>query len=253
MSEKISILVVDDEVPVCTSIASALTSDAISVETVLSGEEALDKDLSLYNIVITDLMMPGISGMDLLKELKKRSIKAEVIMITGYPSIKSAVESIKLGAFDYLPKPFTPRELRSIVQRIREKHKASMVTESIEVKPPAGLRCIPGNVWIKIEDDRTVKVGIHHLLVSSIDNIVAIDFPKLNDNRFQGESLIIINDSNKYMHRVWTPVAGKIIVINEKIQKDYALLRSDPYGEGWILQIMPSHLDDDLKNLVPLG
>ena len=252
MAKDIKILVVDDEVTVGTSIANALISETIDVETVLSAEEAFKKDLKDFNIVITDLMMPGISGMDLLKKLKEEEIEAEVIMITGYPSVKSAVESIKIGAFDYLPKPFTPKELRSVVQRAIEKHKVSFKTKIPHISPPAGLYCIPSNVWVKLENDQTVTVGAHHILLNSISKIISVEFPKINETRFQGEALVVINDANHNMHRIWNPVAGKIIALNDEIQKDLSLLYNDPYEKGWLLRVMPTHLNDDMKNLVPL-
>ena len=121
MSGKAKILIVDDEVHVCNSIAEALKAVGHVVETALSGEEALKKlEVHKYDLIITDLMMPGISGMELLQALKKSDPKVRVIMITGYPSTKSTVAAIKSGAVDYLPKPFAPSELRRIVAKIIE-------------------------------------------------------------------------------------------------------------------------------------
>ena len=118
MAYKAKILVVDDEIPVCKSISSVLENERYTVDTALSGEEALKKDKeSEYDVIITDLMMPGISGMELLKIVKNKRTDCKVIMVTGYPSLKTAVQSTKLGAFDYIPKPFTPNELRIIMRK----------------------------------------------------------------------------------------------------------------------------------------
>ena len=93
MATEARILVVDDELPVCKSIASALNDGTYKVEMALSGEEALKKDHeNPYDIVIADLMMPGISGMDLLKALKQLRPEVMVIMITGYGTVESAIE-----------------------------------------------------------------------------------------------------------------------------------------------------------------
>jgi DNA-binding NtrC family response regulator len=122
MKQKNRILVVDDEVPVCTSIVSALDDGNYIIDTALSGEEAIIKNgIESYDLVITDLMMPGISGMDLLRSLIDENPEMRVIMITGYSSTQSAVEAVKLGAVDYLSKPFTPEELRSTVSRILQR------------------------------------------------------------------------------------------------------------------------------------
>ncbi|MDH4198474.1 MAG: response regulator [Candidatus Aminicenantes bacterium] len=112
------ILVVDDEITVCKSIRQALVCDAYEVDVALSGEEALKKeDEKKYDVIIADLMMPGLSGIDLLKSLKAKNSAAKVIMVTGYPTMKTTVQSIQIGAFDYLPKPFLPTQLRSLVAR----------------------------------------------------------------------------------------------------------------------------------------
>lgn len=115
---KKKILVVDDEITVCKSIRKALASEDYEVDIALSGEEALSKeDDKRYDLIISDLMMPGLSGMDLLKALKTRNSVAKVIMITGYPTMKTTVQSMQIGAFDYLPKPFVPAEIRDLVSR----------------------------------------------------------------------------------------------------------------------------------------
>ena len=94
MNEKAKrrILVVDDEITVCKSIRQSILSDSYEVDMALSGEEALKKDEEKpYDLIITDLMMPGISGLDLLKLLKESRPAVNVIMVTGYPTIKTAV------------------------------------------------------------------------------------------------------------------------------------------------------------------
>jgi DNA-binding NtrC family response regulator len=115
---KKKILIVDDELTVCKSIRQALLSQNYDVEMALSGEEALQKEeQGNYDVIIADLMMPGLSGLDLLKSLKAKNTRAKVIMVTGYPTMKTTVQAIQIGAFDYLPKPFLPAELRTLVAR----------------------------------------------------------------------------------------------------------------------------------------
>ncbi len=254
MSEKSKILVVDDELPVCKSVASALANENYAVDMALSGEEALRKEEeNRYDIIVADLMMLGISGMDLLKLLKEKRPEIMVIMITGYPSIKTAVESIKLGAFDYLPKPFTPNELRTLISRALARKQLFGETKEKKISGvaiPTGLYCISENSWAKVEEDGNVRIGVHHILLQSIKKITTIEFPKVNETRYQGESCLWIIDANSQVHRLWTPVTGKIIAINEEISKDYSKLMKHPYREGWLLLVTPIHLQDDLKNLI---
>ena len=110
------ILVVDDEVRVCKSIRQVLLRDDLEFDLAQSGEEALAKEAERpYDVMIVDLMMPGLSGMDLLKMLKARNPKARIIMVTGYPTMRNTLQAMQLGAMDFLPKPFLPTTLRNLV------------------------------------------------------------------------------------------------------------------------------------------
>jgi DNA-binding NtrC family response regulator len=110
------ILVVDDELTVCRSIRQVLVREDCEVDMALSGEEALAKEAERsHDVMIVDLMMPGISGLDLLKMLKAKNPAARVIMVTGYPTMKNALQAMQLGAMDFLPKPFLPTTLRNLV------------------------------------------------------------------------------------------------------------------------------------------
>jgi DNA-binding NtrC family response regulator len=124
------ILVVDDEQVICDSVKKILTRKGYSVDTALSANEALEKiQMRNFDLVITDIMMPELDGIDFLKFLKENYGEIDVIMITGYPSIESTVKAIKLGAFDYLQKPFTPDELSGRVLKLKE------FRESLDAKP----------------------------------------------------------------------------------------------------------------------
>jgi DNA-binding NtrC family response regulator len=116
-----AILVVDDERAIGIAIQRLLAGRGYEVETALSGEEALEKlDRRAYQLVITDLNLKGVTGMDVLRGAKQRSPDGAVIMITAYGSEKIAVEAMKAGAADYLPKPFDNDELELIVERVLE-------------------------------------------------------------------------------------------------------------------------------------
>jgi DNA-binding NtrC family response regulator len=117
----INILVVDDESVVLESCDRALSSQGFKVSKAGNVDQALDElKKKLFDVVVADLVMPKKGGMELLKIIKESYPSIQVIMITGYSSINTAVESIKLGAFDYLSKPFTPSELVMTVQKALE-------------------------------------------------------------------------------------------------------------------------------------
>ncbi len=110
------ILVVDDELTVCKSIRQVLVGSDYEVDMAQSGEEALRMEAARpYDVLIVDLMMPGLSGLDLLRMLKARNPKARVIMVTGYPTMRNTLQAMQLGAIDFLPKPFLPTTLRNLV------------------------------------------------------------------------------------------------------------------------------------------
>jgi DNA-binding response OmpR family regulator len=251
MPNRARILVVDDELPVCRSVSSALAREGHDIETALSAEEALRKEgESAYDVIITDLMMPGLSGLDLLRAIKGRSPDTKVIMITGYPSIKSAVEATRLGAFDYIPKPFTPNELRSLVARAL---KTGTRPQHGDLAQPPGIHCIPGNSWAALDEDGTVRIGIHHLFLRAIEEIVSLELPKPGAMRYQGEACGRVTDSRGYIHKVWAPITGRVDRTNARIETTYSVLRDDPYGEGWLMIVIPSDLEGDLRNLEPVS
>jgi DNA-binding NtrC family response regulator len=127
------ILVIDDEMIVCESCKRILEEEGYEVETALSGEEAFDKmKTSPFDIVITDLKMPGIGGMEVLKTFRKEYPDTIIIMITGFSTVETAVEAMKLGAFDYIPKPFTPDEVSIVVKKAIEKK--SLMLENIYLR-----------------------------------------------------------------------------------------------------------------------
>jgi CheY-like chemotaxis protein/glycine cleavage system H lipoate-binding protein len=253
------ILIVDDELPVCKSIASALETEGYLVDMVQSGEEALEKqEQDDFDVMLVDLMMPGMSGMELLEAMKKRRPDIMVIMITGYPTMKTAVQAVKLGAYDYLPKPFTPRELRALVARSLshrqlEKEKAAPAVRKEPAQDPrsGNIYCIPGHSWARIEEGQ-VRVGVHETLLMTVGNLSSIDFPYEGERISQGEACLWLVDQNQNLHRVWAPVSGKVVRVHKELQADVSKVQKDPYEAGWMLLIEPDRLEDDMTNLVPL-
>jgi len=113
-----NILVVDDEVSVNNNIRKILGKSGFQVDQAVTKEEAIEKINQLtYKLVLLDLRIPGVSGLELLETVSKAQPFAKVIIITGYASIETAVESARIGAVNYLPKPFTPDELRNVTEK----------------------------------------------------------------------------------------------------------------------------------------
>lgn len=116
------IAIVDDEITVCRRLSQALTKDGFEVETFISGDPFMERmEASPFGIVFTDLMLPDANGMALLSKIKKINEYTEVIIITGYSSIDSAIEAIKEGAYHYAPKPLKLSEIRLLARSAFEK------------------------------------------------------------------------------------------------------------------------------------
>ncbi len=133
------ILVVDDEEIVIRSCLRILGDDDYEVEAVRSGIEALEKiEDGIVDVLILDIMMPKMDGIEVLQRVKEAHPDVDVIMITGLSEIETAVQSMKLGAFDYLHKPFDPDELKLVVERAFERRR--LLRENLDLKKAVGSK-----------------------------------------------------------------------------------------------------------------
>jgi DNA-binding NtrC family response regulator len=134
------ILVVDDEASIRDLLADYLKNFGYEVTCAASGQEALNYyKSSHFDVVISDLIMSPINGMELLSEIKKFDPDAVFIMITGYPSIESALEAINKGAKDYISKPFSIDEIKLKIERV-------LLERSLK----GNLKNVQGLVWALI-------------------------------------------------------------------------------------------------------
>jgi len=133
------ILVVDDEINICRSCTKVLAKLDYEVDYALNGYDALKMmDAEPFDIVITDLKMSSLGGMEVLRRVKDAYPDTIVIVMTGYASVSSAVEVMKLGALDYLPKPFTPDELRAIVRQAVEEREIRLQNRQLRQQTNKG-------------------------------------------------------------------------------------------------------------------
>ena len=134
-----TIHVIDDEPIIHEVLSQLLTSEGYDVELSSSGEEALEKHSSqFFDVTLLDLLMPGLDGIEVLKGIKKVDPQAIVIIITAYASVESAISAMKMGAYDYIQKPFKHEELLIIIARALE-HK-SLRDENIRLKDELSRR-----------------------------------------------------------------------------------------------------------------
>ena len=116
------ILIVDDEKNIRLTLSQALETLGMPVQTAGDGEEALQKlQDSDFSLVLLDLKLPGMDGLEVLRRIRESRPKTRVIMITAHGTIDYAVEAMKLGAVDFLRKPFSPNEIRRLVSQVLER------------------------------------------------------------------------------------------------------------------------------------
>jgi len=120
-------LIVDDESGLRQSVKQALRTDGWRIDLAASGEEALRLEAeNSYAVIVADFMMPGLSGLDLLRTLKERGSRARLILISGYATIAAAQQAVRRGAFEFLAKPFMPVEIRALVERALNEEPAAI-------------------------------------------------------------------------------------------------------------------------------
>src|SRR4030042_981443 len=120
--EKKAILVVDDEKNIRLTLSQSLEPFGMPVQTAVNGEEALQKlGEGQFGLVFLDLKLPGMDGMDVLRRIKDDWPTVRVIIITAHGTIESAVEAMKLGAADFVQKPFSPGEIRDLARLVLER------------------------------------------------------------------------------------------------------------------------------------
>jgi len=163
MSSQANILVIDDEETMRDSCQQTLSRDGNRVEVAEDGSKGLAMlEAESFDLVILDLKMPGLNGMQVLKKIKADDPQAMVVVITGYATVESAVEAIKSGAYDFIPKPFTPESLRAIVNRALDRRELSLENVLLrnELKASFGLDVIVGQCKsMKKVEELVLKVG----------------------------------------------------------------------------------------------
>lgn len=133
VQEQATVLVIDDELAIRDSCCQVLTKDGYRAETAINGDIGLRKIRDIKpDLVLIDLKMPGIGGMELLGKIDDIDPNIISVVITGYATIELAVEAIKLNAYDFIPKPFTPDQLRIVVERGLERRRLAIESARLQ-------------------------------------------------------------------------------------------------------------------------
>lgn len=166
----VRVLVVDDDRAICDYMETFLTKDGFEVKTLNDPSEAPDEvKTGGYHLVVLDLMMPKMDGLQVLERIRKVDNDVAVVIFTGYPSLETAVQSMKLDAVDYLKKPFNPEEFRVVVDRVMRK-------KGLLRTPEENLHRVIGETIRNLRKDRNLtlkqmarRTGLSVSLLSQIE------------------------------------------------------------------------------------
>ena len=263
---KARILAVDDESIILDSFRKILVVAGYSIDTVEKGNEALGLILKNdYDFVFTDLKMPEMDGLEVTKAVKHLRPDIDVIVITGYASIETAVETMKYGAMDYVQKPFTEDELieffnKSLIRRkdrIERQMKPTvrLITPSAkesdskhEFNVPAGIFVSQNHTWVNIEMNGTARVGIDDFVRKIISKIDKVGLPTLGKEIKKGEQLFSIQKNSRTID-ISSPISGKVTLVNTEHIEHPEWIGSKPFELSWMCCLEPSNLSEELHSL----
>lgn len=188
MSESVNILVVDDEKGIREGCRRILMAEGYAVEVAENGQAGLQLVQSKpFDLVLVDLMMPVMGGLEMMEAVHKLDPEIIMIVITGFATIETAVDAMKHGAYDYVPKPFTPDQLLAVVNRGLEKRRLSLQAQRL----------------MEERDQKLLEVAREESKIHTIVNSMA-------------DGILVTNKERQLV--LWNPAAVKMLSLNEKLE-----------------------------------
>ena len=263
---KARILAVDDEEIILSSFRKILVLAGYSIDTVERGAEALGLiRKNDYDFVFTDLKMPEMDGVELTKAAKHLRPDIDIIVITGYASIETAVETVKFGAMAYVEKPFTEDELLGFLKTAlikrqdnlekQMRHKIRLIKPGTresrsryELNVPAGVFISPQHAWAKVEMNGMIRIGPDDLIRKIFDNIDQVELPQAGQVIEKGKPLFSIKYAD-FSLDIPSPLSGKITSVNSEHAEHPEWLAIKPFELSWMCSMEPSNLANELPDL----
>lgn len=263
---KAKILCVDDEEVILGTFRKILVLDGYSVDTVETGQEALGLiQKHHYDFLFTDLKMPLMDGVEVTKSVKHLRPDIDVIIITGYASIETAVETMKYGAMDYVQKPFTEDELLAFVNnalikrqdKIQKQLKPKVHITHVpasddftkgEFSIPGGVFISKNHTWVNMNQAGIAKIGIDDFAKKLIGKVYSIELPNLGMNVKAGQPLFTIKQGTRSI-TFNSPVSGKVSQINTLLKENVDALDITPYERNWVCALDAENIDSEIKEM----
>lgn len=245
MEKKGKILILDDDPVVTLSCKRILGAEGYSISTVEKGEDALNKlSKEDFDLFISDIMLPDINGMEVLKEARIVRPDTDVVMITGYPRLEDAKEASRLGAQQYLEKPFTPDFMLNVAKKVFDKRgwilrqafidefRDSVVSLKDQENPVIFYK---EGTWARPAKDGLWEMGCDLRYWMLAGNLTYVEYIKDIDKLKAGQPFARIYSSNGQASDLLSPMNADLREINPKANDVMAALLKEHLSEGWLL------------------
>jgi DNA-binding NtrC family response regulator len=241
MAEDRTMLVVDDEEVVCKACGRIFSRQGFQVESNTDARQGLrlatEKD---FTIILLDIKMPNLNGIEFLECLREKKSDVPVLIITGYPSIPNAAAAMRLGACDYVTKPFTSEEITWAVRRVLNTRQMPMI-DGHDAVAEDGQSLASGQdeetlfwdeSWVRLAVDESANAGAVLPGLRGV-TVTEIQLPRIGEVVYQGLPLAGVVASGKHVVVVPSPVSGVVAAVNDQLARRPGLLASRPCDDGW--------------------
>jgi len=254
--EKGRILVLDDDPIITLSCKRILGAEGFSISTVEKGEDALNKlSKEDFDLLISDVRLPDISGMEVLKEARIIKPKTDVVIITGYPTLEDAKESTRLGASEYIEKPFTPDFMLNVAHKVFDtrgwilrqafidEFRDSVVSLRDKDNPVIFYK---DGTWARPAKDGLWEIGCDLRYWLLTGNLMYVEFISDLEKVDAGKPFARIYTSSGQSNDLLSPMNAELKEINTKANDVMCALLKEHLSEGWLLwlaRVMPLSTD----------
>lgn len=260
MSKPIDILIIDDEQVVRDAVCRVCRAEGLTIDTAADARTGLEQvQKNTYRLVVCDIMLPELNGFHILDSMKREGVLTPLVMITGYSTMQNAVNALKNGAIDFVPKPFTADELESAIHRGLRYHalaqggashaEGEIDLSSLAVPCPAEYNRLGNLSWARIEPNGSGLIGVTDLFVKTVSPVSEVQYCEMDCELVQGSACAKIASEDGLVHDVLSPFSGRIVERNDALLTSPAMLEKDPYFAAWLYRIIPTDVAHGLRQL----
>ncbi len=242
--DKGKILVLDDDPAVTLSCKRILGAEGFNITTVSRGEDAVRQlEKEEYELLITDIRLPDVSGIEVVKEARVIQPNTDVVVITGYPTLEDAKESIRLGAFEYIEKPFTPEFMINVAKKIFDRRgwilRQAYINEFRDYIVPLRDRENPvvfykEGVWARPTKSGLWEIGYDLRYEMASGEMLYVDYLKVEKVKAGEPFARLLTGTGKIID-IPAPMTSDIREFNTKANDVIGSLLKEHLSEGWLV------------------